>query len=74
VVAVIEAHRISLPLQRRPRQALLAESPIVPVMVAYTFAGLWVLGRDLSGGWQRNAALPSVRPGPRSSVDRAAVS
>ena len=50
VVAVIEAHRISLPLHRRPRQALLAQSPIVVLMVGYTFAGLWILGRALSGG------------------------
>lgn len=50
VVAVIEAHRISLTVHRRPHQALLAQSPIVVLMVAYTFAGLWILGRALSGG------------------------
>jgi len=50
VVAVVEAHRLSLRVNRRPRQALLAQSPIVVLMVAYTFAGLWMLGRSLNGG------------------------
>jgi hypothetical protein len=50
VVAVIEAHRVSLSVQRQPRTALAAQTPLVLLMVSYTFAGLWVLGKSLSGG------------------------
>jgi hypothetical protein len=50
VVAVIEAHRISLSLHGRRRPALAAQTPLVFLMVGYTFAGLWVLGKSLSGG------------------------
>jgi hypothetical protein len=48
VVAVVEAHRISMTVQRRPRSALVAQAPLVILMVAYTFSGLWVLGQSLS--------------------------
>jgi hypothetical protein len=47
VVAVIGAHRVSLTVQRRPRRALTAQLPLVLLMVAYTFSGLWVLGQAL---------------------------
>ncbi|HSC74562.1 MAG TPA: hypothetical protein VLB89_10365 [Gaiellaceae bacterium] len=50
VVAVIEAHRVSLDMHRRAGAAFLAQTPLVLLMVAYTFAGLWVLGTSLSGG------------------------
>lgn len=50
VVAVIEAHRVSLDMHRRPSAAFVAQTPLVLLMVAYTFAGLWVLGTSLSGG------------------------
>lgn len=49
VVAVIEAHRVALPRFRRPRLALVAQLPLVALMVAYTFSGLWVLGQALQG-------------------------
>jgi hypothetical protein len=41
---VIEAHSVSLDLHPRPRSALVAQTPLVLLMVSYTFAGLWVLG------------------------------
>jgi hypothetical protein len=47
VVAVIEAHRISLRLHGRPRPALLAQVPLVALMVGYTFVGLWVLAQSI---------------------------
>lgn len=49
VVAVLEAHRVSLTRHRRPRTALVAQLPLVLLMVAYTFSGLWVLGEALRG-------------------------
>ncbi len=50
VVAVIEAHRVSLNLHRRPRSALVAQTPLVLLMVSYILAGVCVLGAALSGG------------------------
>lgn len=47
VVAVVEAHRVSATVQRRSRDALVAQIPFVILMVAYTFSGLWVLGQSL---------------------------
>ncbi|HEU5212116.1 MAG TPA: hypothetical protein VFU10_05050 [Gaiellaceae bacterium] len=47
IVAVVEAHRVSLTVQRRSRDALVAQIPFVILMVAYTFSGLWVLGQSL---------------------------
>lgn len=49
VVAVVEAHRVALPSHRRPRRAMLMQLPLVALMVAYTFSGLWVLGQALQG-------------------------
>jgi hypothetical protein len=48
VVAVFEAHRVSLGVQGRPRAAFVAQAPLVLLMVAYTFAGLWTLGQVLA--------------------------
>jgi hypothetical protein len=48
VCAVFEAHRVSLDANRRPRSAVLAQAPLIVLMVAYTFSGLWVLGQVLS--------------------------
>ena len=47
IVAVVEAHRVSLRAQHRSRDALVAQIPFVILMVAYTFSGLWVLGQSL---------------------------
>jgi hypothetical protein len=47
IVAVIEAHRISAGHHRTPKRALLAQIPLVLLMVAYTYSGLWVLGHTL---------------------------
>jgi amino acid transporter len=47
IVAVLEAHRVSLARQGSPRRALVAQIPLVLLMVAYTFSGLWVLGQAL---------------------------
>jgi hypothetical protein len=47
VVAVVEAHRVSVTVQRRSRDALVAQIPFVILMVTYTFSGLWVLGQSL---------------------------
>ena len=49
VVAVIEAHRISLCFHGRARSALVSQLPLVALMVVYTFTGLWVLGQALAG-------------------------
>ena len=49
IVAVIEAHRISLQQHARPLLALDAQLPLIALMVAYTFSGLWVLGQALGG-------------------------
>jgi hypothetical protein len=48
VVAVFEAHRVSLGLQVSARSAVLAQAPLILLMVGYTFTGLWVLGQVLA--------------------------
>ena len=48
VVAVFEAHRVSLRVHGVPRRAALAQWPLVLLMVGYTFTGLWVLGQVLA--------------------------
>jgi hypothetical protein len=48
IVAVREAHRVSLGVHKRPRPALVAQLPLVLLMVAYTFTGLWVLGLSIT--------------------------
>ncbi len=48
VVAVLAAHRVSVEVHGRARPALLAQSPLVLLMVGYTFVGLWVLGQVLA--------------------------
>jgi len=47
VLAVFEAHRVSLRAQGRARTALVTQAPLVALMVGYTFAGLWTLGQVL---------------------------
>jgi hypothetical protein len=47
VVAVLEAHRIALAHHGNGRRALVVQLPLVLLMVAYTFSGLWVLGQAL---------------------------
>jgi hypothetical protein len=47
VVAVLEAHRVAVSVHPRPRTALAAQTPLVLLMVGYTFTGLWVLGQTL---------------------------
>ena len=47
VLAVVEAHRVSLLTHRRAAQAVRTQLPLAALMVAYTFAGLWVLGQAL---------------------------
>ena len=47
VVAVLEAHRVAVSVHPRPRTALVAQTPLVLLMVGYTFTGLWVLGQTL---------------------------
>ena len=48
VVAVFEAHRVSLRPQGATGRAILVQSPLVLLMVGYTFTGLWVLGQVLA--------------------------
>jgi hypothetical protein len=48
VVAVFEAHRVSLGVHGAERRAVLAQTPLVLLMVGYTFTGLWVLGQVLA--------------------------
>jgi hypothetical protein len=48
VVAVFEAHRVSLGVNRSARRAAYAQIPLVLLMVGYTFTGLWVLGQVLA--------------------------
>jgi hypothetical protein len=48
VVAVFEAHRVSLRASGAPRRAIYAQAPLVLLMVGYTFTGLWVLGQVLA--------------------------
>jgi hypothetical protein len=48
VVAVLAAHRVALDVEgSSPRTALVAQLPLVLLMVGYTFTGLWVLGQTL---------------------------
>jgi len=47
IVAVVEAHRIAVAHHSDPRRALRVQLPLVLLMVAYTFSGLWVLGQAL---------------------------
>lgn len=49
VVAVVEAHRVSIRVHTRVRHAVAAQLPLAALMVTYTFAGLWVLGQALRG-------------------------
>jgi len=46
VAAVFAAHRLALRTAGRVR-ALMAQVPLVALMVAYTVAGLWVLAQQL---------------------------
>jgi hypothetical protein len=48
VVAVFEAHRVSLGVHVDARRALMAQVPLILLMVGYTFTGLWVLGQVLA--------------------------
>jgi hypothetical protein len=48
VVAVFEAHRVSLGVHVQARRAAMAQMPLVLLMVGYTFTGLWVLGQVLA--------------------------
>ena len=47
IVAVFEAHRVSLGIQGAHRRALAVQVPLILLMVGYTFTGLWVLGQVL---------------------------
>jgi hypothetical protein len=47
-VVVFGAHRVSFGFLPGPRQAALAQAPLVLLMVGYTFLGLWVLGQVLA--------------------------
>lgn len=47
VIAVFEAHRVAVRVHRRRAMALAAQAPLLLLMVAYTFSGLWVLGQVL---------------------------
>ena len=49
VVAVIAAHRVARPHHGGARAALVAQLPLLALMVLYTFSGLWVLGQALRG-------------------------
>jgi hypothetical protein len=46
VAAVFAAHRLAM-RGSRPARALLAQAPLVGLMVAYTVAGLWVLAQQI---------------------------
>ena len=48
VVAVFEAHRVSLGVHVNARRAVMAQVPLILLMVGYTFTGLWVLGQVLA--------------------------
>jgi len=48
VVAVFEAHRVSLGVHVDARRAVVAQAPLILLMVGYTFTGLWVLGQVLA--------------------------
>ena len=47
VGGVFSAHRVSLREGRTGRRALVAQAPLVVLMVCYTMAGLWVLAQQL---------------------------
>ncbi len=47
VTAVFAAHRVALRRGVAPRRALLAQAPMVFLMVGYTMAGLWVLAQQI---------------------------
>lgn len=47
VVAVVAAHRVAKPFHGRAREVLVAQLPLLALMVLYTFSGLWVLGQAL---------------------------
>jgi len=47
IAAIVEAHRIAVAQHHSPRRALAVQLPLVLLMVAYTFSGLWVLGQAL---------------------------
>ena len=49
IIAVVEAHRVSLQVHGRPLRTLATQVPLVLLMVGYTYAGLWVLGQALAG-------------------------
>ena len=48
IVAVFEAHRVSLGVNVGARRAVMAQVPLILLMVGYTFTGLWVLGQVLA--------------------------
>ena len=48
VVAVFEAHRVSLGVHVDGRRAAMVQAPLILLMVGYTFTGLWVLGQVLA--------------------------
>ncbi len=48
VVAVFAAHRLAVRAST-PARALLAQAPLVALMVGYTVAGLWVLAQQIRG-------------------------
>ena len=50
VVAVFAAHRVALQRHEEPTRALLAQAPMVLLMVAYTMIGLWVLAQQIKVG------------------------
>jgi hypothetical protein len=49
VAAVFAAHRLALRGSKAGR-ALLAQAPLVALMVGYTVAGLWVLAQQIKAG------------------------
>jgi hypothetical protein len=48
VVAVFEAHRVSVAAHIDARRAVMVQVPLILLMVGYTFTGLWVLGQVLA--------------------------
>jgi hypothetical protein len=49
VIAVFEAHRIASAGRPRELRVVLLHSPLTLLMIAYTVAGLWVLGQAAQG-------------------------
>lgn len=49
LIAVAAAHRVAQPYHRGLRGVMVAQLPLLALMVLYTFAGLWVLGQALQG-------------------------